>query len=58
MAGKPIKDGEDDLVMNNRPPDVKHDYGAPSEEDRLDRELMPDATTANPRADGADRRRR
>ncbi|HZG88209.1 hypothetical protein [Paenibacillus sp.] len=45
MAGKPIKDGEDDQIMNNRPPDLRNDYGIPDEEDRLDRELMPDAGT-------------
>lgn len=45
MAGKPIKDGEDDQILNNRPPELRNDYGIPSEEDQLDRELMPDAET-------------
>jgi len=44
MAGKPLKDGEDDLVMNNRPPELGRDFGIDDEEDRLDRELMPDRT--------------
>jgi hypothetical protein len=45
LAGKPIKDGEDDQVLNNRPPDLVNDYGIPGEEDALDQELMPDAST-------------
>ena len=44
MAGKPIKDGEDDQVLNNRPRDLRNDYGIQDEEDSLDRELMPDAS--------------
>ncbi|HZG55937.1 hypothetical protein [Paenibacillus sp.] len=44
MAGKPIKDGEDDQLMNNRPPELKNDFGIVGEEDKLDRELMPDGS--------------
>ncbi|WP_309122942.1 hypothetical protein [Paenibacillus sp.] len=42
MAGKAIKDGEDDQIMNNRPPGLKNDFGIDGEEDKLDAELMPD----------------
>jgi len=44
VAGKAIKDGEDDQILNNRPPELKNDFGIASEEDKLDRELMPDGT--------------
>lgn len=55
MAGKPLKDGEDDQIMNPRPPDITSDFGVSSEEDRLDRELMPDGTAA---ADTPSKRRK
>lgn len=45
MEGKPIKDGEDDQILNNRPPGLENDFGIPDEEDMLDKELMPDKTT-------------
>jgi len=45
MAGKGIKDGEDDQILNNRPPDLDNDFGIVTEEDKLDRELMPDAAS-------------
>jgi hypothetical protein len=44
LAGKPIKDGEDDQILNNRPPELEEDFGIVSAEDKLDKELMPDAT--------------
>jgi hypothetical protein len=45
MAGKAIKDGEDDQIMNNRPPELSQDFGIHDAEDKLDKELMPDATS-------------
>lgn len=44
LAEKEIKDGEDYLIMNNRPPNLTEDFGITDEEDKIDQEMMPNET--------------